>query len=721
MRDRAGFHVGEGRNVDYFRLTAWLITEKNKPTENKSVQDYEEKKEKAADRAAAVVKAGRDIGQCPPVVDPKRKANAELDFRFFCDTYLPMTFNLPWSADHLKIIGKIETAVLEGGLSAMATPRGFGKSCLAETACLWAVLHGHRNFVCLIGSDEGHARSMLDSIKMELDGNDLLLEDYPESCYPIRCLEGIANRCNGQLSEEKRTHISWTTTEIVLPMIEESPAAGGIIKVAGLTGRIRGLKFKRPDGQTVRPSLVVLDDPQTDESARSPMQCATRESILAGAILGLAGPGQKISGIMPCTVIRPDDMADRILDLDKHPEWQGERMKMVYEFPTNEKLWNEYADIRAESLRIGNGGKEATELYLSNREAMDAGAVVAWQERYNLDEISALQHAMNLLQQDKTAFYSEYQNEPLPEDEILQGDLDPEKIAAKINGRQRGSVPLAATRLTAFIDIQQNILFYVVCAWEEDFTGYVIDYGAWPDQQRNRFWLTDLTKTLSSEIPGTGLEGSIYGGLDKLTQQIIGREWPREDGVHLRIERCLIDANWGSSTDVVYQFCRESKFAAIMMPSHGKYVGASGRSFSEYRKKQGDRLGFNWRIPAGSRREVRYALYDTNHWKTFVHQRLAIAQGDRGCLSIYGSNPDRHRLLAEHLVAEYPVRTEARGRIVDEWKLKATRPENHWLDCLVGAAVAASILGVSLPGTPQMKPETKRRTIKLSDLQRAKR
>ena len=63
-----------------------------------------------------------------------------------------------------------------------------------------------------------------------------------------------------------------------------------------------------PDGRSVRPSLVVLDDPQTDESARSLSQCAARESILAGAVLGLAGPGTKISGIMPCTVIRPGDV-----------------------------------------------------------------------------------------------------------------------------------------------------------------------------------------------------------------------------------------------------------------------------------------------------------------------------------------------------------------------------------------------------------------------------
>ncbi|MBE3063546.1 MAG: hypothetical protein IMZ69_00835 [Spirochaetes bacterium] len=42
------------------------------------------------------------------------------------------------------------------------------------------------------------------------------------------------------------------------------------------------------------------------------------------------------------------------------------------------------------------------------------------------------------------------------------------------------------------------------------------------------------------------------------------------------------------------------------------------------------------------------------------------------------------------------VRTEARGRTVDEWKLKASAVDNHWLDCLVGCAAAASMLGVSL-------------------------
>ena len=53
--------------------------------------------------------------------------------------------------------------------------------------------------------------------------------------------------------------------EVVSPTIADSKTSGAIIKVAGLTGRIRGMKFKRPDGKTVRPSQVVLDDPQTDD------------------------------------------------------------------------------------------------------------------------------------------------------------------------------------------------------------------------------------------------------------------------------------------------------------------------------------------------------------------------------------------------------------------------------------------------------------------------
>ena len=714
-RNRAGYRIGDEKHVDLLRYAAWLVWSRHNPEPEKEPADYEAMKEAARARNAELSAIGRDIGDIPEVVDPKRKARACEDFRFFCEMYFPQTFCLPWSDDHLKVIAKIETAVLRGGVFAMAMPLGSGKTTLCETACLWALLYGHREFVALIGSDEEHAADMLDAIKSEMENNDLLEEDFSEVVGPIRALEGIHQRAAGQLYRGARTHVGWTAKEIVLPTIEASVASSAIIKVAGITGRIRGMKHKRADGKTTRPSLVLLDDPQTDESARSPSQCATREQILAGAILGLAGPGRKIAGLMTLTVVRPDDMADRILDREKHPQWQGQRTKMMYAFPANEKLWQQYAQLRAEGQRADRGVGEATDFYCANQADMDAGALVAWPQRHNPDEVSAVQHAMNLkLDQGDAAFWAEYQNEPLP-DEVEGESLSADTIAAKTNGMRRGEVPVGVNHLSMFIDVQGTLLFWMVCGWEEDFTGYVLDYGAYPDQKRVYYTLRDARRTLMLMHKGTGQEGAIYAGLEALVQERLAHKFRRDDGAEMTIERCMIDANWGNSTDVVYQFCRQSAHAAILMPSHGRYVGAASTPFSDYKPKKGDRVGLHWRVPGTTgKRATRYALIDTNYWKSFIHARLAVPMGDPGCLSLFAGQD--HRLVAEHLTAEYRVKTTGRGRELDEWKLRTPGADNHWLDCLVGCAVAASMQGAVLFGTDTRELPRKPR-LRLSDLQ----
>ena len=129
-------------------------------------------------------------------------------------------------------------------------------------------------------------------------------------------------------------------------------------------------------------------------------------------------------------------------------------------------------------------------------------------------------------------------------------------------------------------------------------------------------------------------------------------------------------------------------------------------------------LGHHWLIPGlRGRRVVRHVLIDTNYWKSFVYARLAVAMGDHGGLSLFGQKPTAHRLLADHVTAEYRVRTEARGRIVDEWKIRAGSPDNHWLDCLVGCAIAASMLGVRVPGQ-DAKPIRQRKRYTQADLRR---
>jgi hypothetical protein len=715
-RNRAGYTIGDATTMDLFRYAAWLTLEYAKP--RAQPLSYEELKRRQAERNAEMVRTAQDIGEMPPVKDPDRKARASKDFRFFCETYFPEVFYLSWSADHLRVIEKIERAVLTGGLFALAMPRGSGKTVLCQAAVIWSALIGASPFICLVAASAERARDLLENIKTWLETNERLHEDFLEVTYPVRCLERITNRQKGQRYKDQPTRIDWTSDKVVLPTIEGSKASGVVISSSGMKGSdIRGQNHARPDGSVVRPQLVLVDDPQTTESAWSPSQSQRREAILAGDVLGMAGPGKKIAGLMCCTVIRPGDMADNILDREKHPEWQGERTKLVYAFPTNEKLWARYAEIRADSLRNDGDASEATEFYRANRETMDAGAEVAWPQRHNEDELSAIQHAMNLKLRDEVAFYAEYQNEPLP---TVDGEemLAAEQIAGKLNGYVRGTIPGSCHHLTMFIDVQAKLLFWMLCAWESDFTGYIIDYGAWPEQKRQYFTLRDARNTLARVAPNAGLEGQVYAGLEALTSVHLPRMYRREDGGEMKIDRCLIDANWGQSTDVVYQFCRQSPFAGIVLPSHGKYVGASSIPFAEYKRKRGDRIGHHWRIPCiTGKRQTRHVLIDTNYWKTFTLARLAVAMGDLGCLSLYGRDEKAHRLLAEHLTSEYRVRTAAQGRVVDEWKLHATRPDNHWLDCLVGCAVAASIQGAVLFGTDPREMVAKPR-MKLSEMQR---
>lgn len=751
-RTRAGLRItspADPRSVDLLRYVAWLVLERHDPR-----RKYEAHKESARERQAGLSKSGRDIGEIPPVVDPQRRQACERNLRFYMETYFAKTFYLPWSEDHLKVIAKYERAVLQGELSCVAMPRGSGKTSLAEVACLWAVKYGHVLFVVVIGPDAGHAVERIENLRTELENNDLLLDDFPEVVYPIRKLEGITQRRLLYRNEVIRMEL--TAKRIVLPNIPGSAAAGAVIVATGITGQIRGLQYKRDDGTVVRPSLVFVDDPQTDESARSPSQCAARERLLAGAVLGLAGPGCKMAGLMTLTVACAGDLADRMLNRDKHPEWQGERTKMVYAFPANEALWKRYAEILREELKAERGIAAATEFYRQHRQAMDEGAVVAWAARHEPNELSAIQNAMNLKIRDEAAFWAEYQNEPLPEEQVDDDLLTADQIAAKVNGLKRGEVPIGCTHLTMFVDVQAKALFWLVAAWEDDFTGYVIDYGTEPEQwgvsasgRQTYFTLRDIRRTLATAAPRAGLEGAIYAGLERLTEARVGKEWRRDDGAMVRIDRCLIDANWGSSSDVVYQFCRQSQFAGVVMPSHGRYVGASSIPFSEYRRKRGDRVGLNWRIPVVTgKRAVRHVVFDTNYWKSFVHARLAVPMGDPGCLSLFGRTgraggspadqpwtrgaapphlnakhspcvQGQHRLLAEHLTSEYRVKTEGRGRTVDEWKLRLAGLDNHWLDCLVGSAVAASVQGAILFGT-DAKPVAKPR-IRLSALQGARR
>ena len=665
---------------------------------------YETNRKRSRDRSMKISAAGREIGPLPEIINPQRRTRARRNLKRFLDVYFGEVFCLAWSPDHTKAIQKIQTSILRGGLYAFAMPRGSGKTSLVECAAIWALLYGHRRFVVLVGADLSVSQDNLASIKTHLELNPLIADDFPEVVHPIRALERVPHRAGGQILNGRPTLIGWKADEVVLPSVEGSTASAGAIRVAGITGRIRGTKFTRPDGSVVRPDFCLIDDPQTDESARSPSQVETRAATIKSAILGLAGPGKNIAGFCACTVLEADDVAARLLDKKQNPEWQGTRTKLLRTMPTDKKKWAEYATIRADALAAGKGIAPATAFYKANRRRLDRGAKAGWPARFATDEASAIQHAMNLFYQDQTAFYCDYQNDPAAA--VKQTGLPQmtaRQIAAKTNGIARGAVPLWADHLSAFVDVQGEVLFWLVSAWRADFTGAVVNYGTFPDQGAGYFSLRDLRRTLSKQFPGAREEGRINAGLAELVGGLMGGEFVREDGAEMRLGRLLVDGNW--QTETIYNFCRSANYGAGVMPAHGRYVGASSSPFVDYKRKTGELVGLNWRVAPKTNRATRSVLFDSNFWKSFIERGLQTATGDPGSLSLCDGTEREHRMIGDHLRAEYKVETTGRGRSVFEWKLRPGAPDNHWLDCLVGSAVAASMLGAALPGV-----ETPRRT-----------
>ncbi len=122
----------------------------------------------------------------------------------------------------------------------------------------------------------------------------------------------------------------------------------------------------------------------------------------------------------------------------------------------------------------------------------------------------------------------------------------------------------------------------------------------------------------------------------------------------------MIDANW--QTELVRQWCRQSRYTAIIMPSHSRYFGAVAAPMSDWKRKPGRRKGLNWVV-------AKNATWDTNFWKSFTRARLSIPHPGKGSLSIFGDKRTDHRMFIGHFFSETRTKVLSRGRTIKEWKI----------------------------------------------------
>jgi hypothetical protein len=307
---------------------------------------------------------------------------------------------------------------------------------------------------------------------------------------------------------------------------------------------------------------------------------------------------------------------------------------------------------------------------------MDKDFEVAWPELYAADygEISAIQYAMNHKIRDERAFWSEMQNQPIEtqgDDEVM---CKPQDILDKMTGYRRGLCPADTVCVTAMIDPKISCLHLMVVAWSPGFVGHVIDYRVIPDQGKTRiFSASQIRKKFDDVFPHKNFKEQVYLGLKEAVLSLSGT-YPVDGGGELTIKRCLVDANMGQISNTVYQFCREYPSMVPLTPSHGLYVGASSKPWSDLKRLKGERVGPHWRDRPSEDWPIRHVNMDVNHWKTIVHTLIKAGFGDASTISFYGRGANGQKLevthhleLADQVCAEYCVKVQAKNRTVHEW------------------------------------------------------
>lgn len=681
-------------------LAQLLSGTKRGPLAEERLTGYEKHKARTARRQLEQTRAAQEIGPLPAVVDQSRRDACEFNPERFLLTYFPEAFSLAFGENHHQLIAECKRAVTERRLQAVAMPRGSGKTTICELLCLWAILYGHSRFILFVHANEEKSIEALSHIKDEIELNNTLLADFPEVCYPVRKLDRRTNKARGQLLNGLPTRIVWKDDEIRLPTVAGSVCSGSIIVSAGLGSAVRGANKRAANGQRLRPDFLLIDDPQTDQSAKSREECDIRIGIIVNGLLGVFGPEDQPAGLVPCTVLRKGDVADTLLNRELHPKFHGIRFRMLYGETQRLDLWLQYYDLLKTAEKDDREPTEAHELFVANRVEMEAGMRAGWPAR-TLGRLSPIQLAMELWLEDPDYFFREMQNDPQDAQQESEAFLRADDIAVKVNNYQRQQAPQFVSQVTAHIDVQGKMLFYMVCGWGEDFTGQVMEYGTWPRQRLTHFTARHAQPTMIEELAtlghvGLSLETSIYRGLDVLFRQLATTKFHRVDGVELRPAIIGVDANnWGK---IIKQACTESPFAGGLLPMHADYIGPNETPISQFRQQPGETMGDEWLIKAKG--GVQYGKFDVNHWKTFAGRRLATPHPNPGSLTIYGPEGTRHHLLGRHLDSELRNPTQGK-RIVDEWKIRPGETENHWWDTLVGCCVLASMRGCKISAAPK--------------------
>lgn len=319
----------------------------------------------------------------------------------FGQTYLRHYFRLSPSALHREMAQILERASADRGYRiAIAAPRGHAKSTLVETYILWCICYGLESCIVILSNTAAQAAEHLAHIKHELEGNPMLLADFPGVCEP---------------RDSKPGPPRWTQSLII---------TRNNIKVTALgAGQdMRGLRHNQ-----FRPGLIVLDDVENREAANS---AERREKLFNWLMRDVVKAGDdRTNIILVGTILHYDSLLAKLTDESGSFGWVGHRYKAVISWFVHPELWEAWELIYTgrEADEQGNTGPDAARsMFEAIKEDMMDGVEVLWSQRESFYDLMVMR-----ITEGRASFDAEKQNEPVDpssclfrEEDIVLWDAD---------------------------------------------------------------------------------------------------------------------------------------------------------------------------------------------------------------------------------------------------------------------------------------------------------
>ena len=274
-----------------------------------------------------------------------------------------------------------------------------------------------------------------------------------------------------------------------------------------------------------------------------------------------------------------------------------------------------------------------------------------------------------------------------PREEDL-APINVEELKERTSTFPQRQVPPGAVALSAGVDIGKYLFHYVVIAWMEDGTGYVVDYDL-IEADADRLGTKRAAEVALLELRDVMLAGyPVHGSGDVM---VPGQVW--------------IDSGWKDTKEEVYAFCRRKDTKGRFYPAKGySYLQQTDRAYRQPTKKTQDVRMIGREYHASRQREHRVDLIHVNgdHWKTEVRDAFGKPADQAGALVLFTATQNAHTKYAKHIEAERPklVYVEDRGEVT-VWERVSRR--NHYLDATY-LATASGHRAVYLHKHPPAKP-----------------